>query len=83
MNTDAIGGRKFIGFLLGMMGWVAVLYAAVTKGLLNADNIQMFLFFLVLILGMFFGGNLIENFVNKRLGNGNGIAKEILDAKPQ
>jgi hypothetical protein len=63
MNTDSIGGRKFIGYILSMFGWFAVLYVTLTTGNFKADSPQNFMFFMVLVQGIFFGSNLAEKYI--------------------
>ncbi len=70
MKTDNIGGRKFIGFILCMFAWGAVLYADMVTGNFKDSHAQMFLFFLVLVQGVFFGGNLVEKYVMQVLSKG-------------
>lgn len=72
MATDNIGGRKFIGFICSMLGWAAVLYLAFITGNFKGDSPQSFLFFLILIQGIFFGGNLAEKWILSKGDKTNG-----------
>jgi hypothetical protein len=55
-----------------MLGWAAVLYLAFITGNFKGDSPQSFLFFLILIQGIFFGGNLAEKWILSKGDKTNG-----------
>lgn len=68
-TTDKIGGRKFIAYLLSMAGWALVFVEVMREGVLTQDITQSFLFYLILIQAIFFGGNLAERLIRGKFGD--------------
>ena len=70
MLSDAIGGRKFIAFIICTICYCGLFFVGMKQGILTGDILQSFLFYLIVIQGIFFGGNIAEKFILKNKTEG-------------
>jgi len=65
LNTNKLGGRKFIAFLMTMGFLIGIFIVMLFKEWLTGERCMTFVTVLPMIVGLFIGGNIIEKQILK------------------
>lgn len=68
MNTNKLGGRKFILALLSLNFVISIFIVMLIKKWLNAGYCMQFVTYIPIIMGLFVGGNIAEKLIAKKNG---------------